>query len=472
MDNRVKVRDGLLRNYASLVGALQRVVDAAIIWGCLAGAVVAYKQQWRDVETAAFSLAVLVFYFVSEVNHLYRSWRGQPVAKELTLTVATWIVTLPFLLSAAFFSKRSEEFSRVVALVWFIGTPVVMGIARMFIRGGLVQLRATGRNSRAAVIVGMTKTAQRLVDQIRDPAEGIRLVGFYDDRIPARRQDIVGTDAPYCGGTDQLVQDVRAGRADYVYIALPLRAETRISDLIERLSDSTATVSVVGDFFVFDMLHAQWTMVGDVPVVGILDSPFHGLGGWVKRLEDLVVGSLILFLIALPMLAISILVRITSRGPVFFVQRRYGLNGEQIPVIKFRTMTVAEDGAVVTQATRNDRRITPLGAFLRRTSLDELPQFLNVLAGHMSIVGPRPHAIAHNEMYRSKIHRYMLRHKVRPGITGWAQVNGWRGETEELYKMEKRLEHDLYYIHNWDLMLDLRIIFLTVFGRKTRSNAF
>jgi putative colanic acid biosysnthesis UDP-glucose lipid carrier transferase len=472
MENRVKVRDGLLRNYATLVGALQRVVDAAIIGACLAGMNALYKQQWRDFETAAFSLAVLVFYFVSEVNHLYRSWRGQPIAKELTLIVATWIATIPFLLFAAFFSKRSDDFSRVVSLGWFVATPIVMCGARLLIRGGLVQLRSSGRNSRSAVIVGMTKTAQRLVDQIRDPSEGIRLVGFYDDRIPARRQEIVGTDAPYCGGTDQLVQDVRAGKADYVYIALPLRAETRISDLIEKLSDSTATVNVVGDFFVFDMLHAQWTMVGDVPVVGILDSPFHGLGGWVKRLEDLVIGSIILLLIATPLLLIAILVRVTSPGPVFFVQRRYGLNGEQIPVIKFRTMTVTEDGDVVTQATRNDRRITPLGAILRRTSLDELPQFLNVLAGHMSIVGPRPHAVAHNEMYRAKIHRYMLRHKVRPGITGWAQVNGWRGETEELYKMEKRLEHDLYYIHNWDLMLDLRIIYLTVFGRKTRSNAF
>jgi putative colanic acid biosynthesis UDP-glucose lipid carrier transferase len=172
------------------------------------------------------------------------------------------------------------------------------------------------------------------------------------------------------------------------------------------------------------------------------------------------------------MMIIAALVKLTTRGPVFFVQRRYGLNGHEIPVIKFRTMTVAEDGATVQQATKNDRRVTRLGAFLRRTSLDELPQFLNVLAGHMSIVGPRPHAVAHNEHYRSRVQRYMLRHKVKPGITGWAQVNGWRGETETLDKMEKRVEHDLYYIHNWDLLLDLRIIFLTVFGRKVRSNAY
>jgi putative colanic acid biosysnthesis UDP-glucose lipid carrier transferase len=472
MDSRLKVRDGLLRNYASVVGALQRLADAAIIGGCLAGMVLLHHQHWRDFETAAFSMAVLVYYFVSEVNHLYRSWRGQPIAKELTLAVTSWIVTVPFLLFAAFVAKRSQEFSRIISTGWFVATPVCLCAGRMLIRAVLVQIRAAGRNSRTAVIVGMTKTAQRLVDQLKDPVEGLRLSGFYDDRIPSRRHDITGSDAPYCGGTEDLIRDVKAGKADYVYIALPLRAESRINDLIERLSDTTATVNVVGDFFVFDMLHAQWTMVGDVPVVGILDSPFHGLGGWVKRLEDLVIGSIILLLIAFPMAVIASLIKLTSPGPVFFVQRRYGLNGEQIPVIKFRTMTVAEDGADVKQATRNDSRITPLGAFLRRTSLDELPQFLNVLAGHMSIVGPRPHAVAHNEMYRGKIRRYMLRHKVKPGITGWAQVNGWRGETEVLYKMEMRLEHDLYYIHNWDLMLDLRIIFLTVFGRKVRSNAF
>jgi putative colanic acid biosysnthesis UDP-glucose lipid carrier transferase len=472
MDSGLKVRDGLLRNYASVVGAVQRLADAAIIGGCLVAMLVLYGHPWRDFETAAFSLAVLAFYFASEVNHLYRSWRGQPVARELTLAVATWIVTVPFLLFAAFAAKRTQEFSRVVSVGWFLLTPVVLCAGRMAIRTVLVQLRAHGRNSRSAVIVGMTKTAQRLVDQLEDPIEGLRLTGFYDDRIPSRRHEITGSDAPYLGGTEDLVRDVKAGKADYVYIALPLRAESRISDLIEKLSDTTATVNVIGDFFVFDMLHAQWTMVGDVPVVGILDSPFHGLGGWVKRLEDLVIGSIILLLISLPMAGIALLVKLTSPGPVFFVQRRYGLNGEEIPVIKFRTMTVTEDGPVVKQATKNDARITPLGAVLRRTSLDELPQFLNVLAGHMSIVGPRPHAVAHNELYRGKIRRYMLRHKVKPGITGWAQVNGWRGETEELYKMEKRLEHDLHYIHNWDLMLDLRIIFMTVFGRKVRSNAF
>lgn len=472
MDHGGKYRGAFFRDSTSITPAMQRINDAGMVGLSLLFMVDVYDQPWREQDTVALCVCLLSFYFVSEVNRLYRSWRGQPIAKELAHAVGTWLATIPVLLLVAFLTKQSHVYSRVVSAGWFFLTPIFMAAGRMLIRAVLFRLRKSGRSVRTGVIVGMTRTAQRLVEQIRDPVQGVRLVGFYDDRIPSRRYEITGVDVEFRGGADQLVQDVRSGSIDYVYIALPLRAESRISDLIERLSDTTATVNIIGDFFVFDMLHAQWTMVGDVPVVGILDSPFRGLGGWVKRLEDLLIGSLILLIIALPMIVIAILVKLSSPGSVFFVQRRYGLNGEQIPVIKFRTMTVSEDGDRVTQATKNDSRITPLGAFLRRTSLDELPQFLNVIAGHMSIVGPRPHAVAHNELYRSKIHRYMLRHKVKPGITGWAQVNGWRGETEALYKMEKRLEHDLYYIHNWDLMLDLRIIFLTVFGRKVRSNAF
>ncbi|OQX69122.1 MAG: undecaprenyl-phosphate glucose phosphotransferase [Sorangiineae bacterium NIC37A_2] len=472
MEQGGKFRGAFFRDSTSIIPAVQRINDAVTVGLSLLFMIEIYGQVWRDQDTVALCVCLLTFYFISEVNRLYRSWGGVPLAREITLAVGTWLATIPVLLLVAFLTKQSQVYSRVVSAGWFVLAPVLMCAGRMIIRGVLYRLRKSGRSVRTGVIVGMTRTAQRLVDQLRDPAQGVRLVGFYDDRIPSRRYEITGVDVEFRGGADQLVSDVRAGSIDYVYIALPLRAESRISDLIERLSDTTATVNVVGDFFVFDMLHAQWTMVGDVPVVGILDSPFRGLGGWVKRLEDLLIGSLILLIIAIPMIVIAILVKLTSPGSVFFVQRRYGLNGEKIPVIKFRTMTVSEDGDKVTQASKNDSRVTPFGAFLRRTSLDELPQFLNVIAGHMSIVGPRPHAVAHNELYRSKIHRYMLRHKVKPGITGWAQVNGWRGETEAIYKMEKRLEHDLYYIHNWDLMLDLRIIFLTIFGKKVRSNAF
>jgi len=265
---------------------------------------------------------------------------------------------------------------------------------------------------------------------------------------------------------------VRSGKIDYVYITLPSGEEKRIAQLVNQLADTTATVCVVPDLFVFDLLHARWSSIGGIPVVNVFESPFYGVDGWMKRVEDLILGLLILTLAIFPMLLIAIGVKLTSHGPVLFRQRRYGLNGEVIEVLKFRTMRVCEDGESVPQATNGDPRITRFGAFLRRRSLDELPQFFNVLQGTMSIVGPRPHAVAHNEQYRHLIHGYMLRHKVKPGITGLAQVNGWRGETDTLEKMRRRVEFDLTYLRNWSLWLDIKIIFLTVLTGFSGKNAY
>jgi putative colanic acid biosynthesis UDP-glucose lipid carrier transferase len=213
----------------------------------------------------------------------------------------------------------------------------------------------------------------------------------------------------------------------------------------------------------YDLLHASWGNVGDLPVVSISETPFYGVDGFVKRMEDVILASGLIMLFAIPMIFIAIGVKLSSRGPLFFRQRRYGLRGDQIEVWKFRTMLVWKDDDSVVQAKKNDPRVTRFGAFLRRTSLDELPQLINVLQGSMSLVGPRPHAVAHNEHYRKQIDRYMLRHKVKPGITGLAQVNGWRGETDTLGKMQKRIEFDLAYIQNWSLWLDLKILFRTMF---------
>jgi len=466
------IKDGFLKTYAPLITMGQRITDAIFIVVGLYALVWGYDQDWRLEDTVASCVAVIAFYLASELNGLYRAWRGDPVVSELTQVVLTWVCVIPVLLFLGFATKQTENFSRVITVGWFLLTPNLLAVWRLAVRFFLQELRRRGRNSRTVAILGMTRAAERLCEHMADPAVGMQVVGFYDDRIESRRHKMSEQYAEFKGGFDELLVHMKDNPVDYVYIALPLRAESRINDLLQRLSDTTASVFVVGDFFVFDLLQAQWSSLGDVPVVAIQHTPFHGLGGWVKRLEDIVLGTLILLLISLPMVVIAILIKLTSPGPVFFVQRRYGLNGKEIPVLKFRTMTVCEDGDTVRQAKKGDSRITPLGAFLRRTSLDELPQFFNVLAGQMSIVGPRPHAVAHNELYRSQIYRYMLRHKVKPGITGWAQVNGWRGETETLDKMEKRLEHDLYYIQNWDLGLDLRIIFLTVFGRKVRSNAY
>jgi putative colanic acid biosynthesis UDP-glucose lipid carrier transferase len=311
--------------------------------------------------------------------------------------------------------------------------------------------------------------AQRIID---DATSGFRIDGYFDDRDPERLHEMPSVLGAPRGRLDELLELAKAGQVDVVYITLPLRAESRISEMVRKLADTTASVYVVADFLVFDLVHAQWSNVQGLPVVSVFESPFYGVNGWLKRVEDVVLGSIIMSIIAIPMAIIALGVKLSSSGPVFFRQRRYGLNGEEIRVLKFRTMTVCEDGPQVKQATKNDQRVTRFGAFLRRTSLDELPQFINVLNGEMSIVGPRPHAVAHNEMYRRMIHGYMLRHKVKPGITGWAQVNGWRGETDTLEKMEQRVVHDLHYIQNWGLLLDLKIIFRTVFGTGTRQNAY
>ena len=259
---------------------------------------------------------------------------------------------------------------------------------------------------------------------------------------------------------------------DIVFIALPIIKEKKIKELINGLSDSTVITYIVPDLFMSELLNTRWGYMGNLPILSIHDRPFTGIDGWLKRFEDLVLGSLILMLIAAPMCVIAIAIKLSSKGPVLFKQHRYGITGDEISVWKFRTMNVCENGDDIKQATKEDERVTRLGKFLRCYSLDELPQFINVLQGPMSIVGPRPHAVAHNELYRKEISGYMLRHAIKPGITGWAQINGWRGETDTLNKMEKRVEHDHWYIKNWSLWLDLRIIYLTTIYGFTSKQAY
>jgi putative colanic acid biosynthesis UDP-glucose lipid carrier transferase len=262
---------------------------------------------------------------------------------------------------------------------------------------------------------------------------------------------------------DELVSKTRAGEIDTIYLTFPLRAEQRTRNVIERLADSTASVYIVPDFFVYQLLHSRWNDILGIPVVSIVENPLYGVHGMIKRTID-VLGAIVgLALLCLPMLVIAVLVKHSSPGPVFFRQKRYGLDGREIKVWKFRTMRVLEDGPTVVQATKDDPRVTKIGQFLRRMSLDEIPQLFNVLTGEMSLVGPRPHANAHNEEYRTQIMGYMLRHKVKPGITGLAQINGWRGETDTLDKMEGRIECDHRYIREWSLLMDLKILFQTLF---------
>ena len=264
------------------------------------------------------------------------------------------------------------------------------------------------------------------------------------------------------GDLTDLVEVAQRGEVDMIMITLPMRAEERIKQLLDQLSDSTVSVYIVPDFFVFELLHSRWTSMGGLPAVSVFENPLFGVDGVMKRIADLVIASIGLLAAAIPMSLIAIGIKATSKGPVFFRQKRYGIDGKEILVWKFRSMRTCDNGPVVKQATKEDPRITRLGGILRKTSLDELPQLFNVIEGSMSLVGPRPHASAHNEQYRKLIRGYMLRHKVKPGITGLAQVNGCRGETETIDKMEARVDWDHRYIRSWSLWLDIKILFRTV----------
>jgi putative colanic acid biosynthesis UDP-glucose lipid carrier transferase len=265
---------------------------------------------------------------------------------------------------------------------------------------------------------------------------------------------------------------VKRYQIELVYLSMPMVSGARLQGLLDALRDTTASVYFVPDMFVTDLIQGRIDSVSGMPVLGVCDSPFSGASGLIKRASDVILSLAILAAIAPLLLVLALCVKLSSPGPVIFKQRRYGLDGDEIVVYKFRSMTVTEDGDAVPQCARHDKRLTALGAFMRRTSLDELPQFINVLQGRMSIVGPRPHAVAHNEMYRKLIKGYKLRHKVKPGITGWAQVNGFRGETETLDKMRSRIEFDLEYLRNWSLALDLWIIARTVKEVLKKDNAY
>lgn len=454
-------KGGLLRPQSNALTLLQRMVDVVII---AVGMLFAMYFRQLKVDTdylLLMCLAALIFMILAEIHWLYRLWGTEKLMGEFMSVIGVWFTAIMFLVMLGFLTKTTSVYSRVAMTIWILTVPVLMVASRLVYRQLQPLYFADGRNTRTLVFFGSCKTAHKMAARISSMSwMGLRVVGVFDDR-PLERIDLGGLS--FEGNMHNLIARAKSGEIDVVYITLPMHAEARIIKLVDQLSDTTASVYVVPDSFVFDLFHARWSSVAGSPVVSVYESPFYGIDGWVKRAEDLILGSLILLLISPFMLLIAIGVKLTTPGSIIFKQNRYGLKGEVVEVWKFRSMTVSDNGDTVRQATKNDARITPFGAFLRRNSLDEFPQFFNVLQGRMSIVGPRPHAVSHNEQYRSIIHGYMLRHKVRPGITGWAQINGWRGETDSLDKMQGRVDCDLAYLRNWSLWLDIKIIWMTIF---------
>jgi len=373
-----------------------------------------------------------------------------------------WAVVLGILLFIGFATKVSADFSRVVITSWVLLTPIIAAAASVILSASLRRVLMSPGNIRSAVFAGcnqMSLSLARKIEESNDVAIDVR--GFFDDRSSERlgyeNEDRI------IGHLSELADYVKKNNIAVIFVALPMRHIRRVMDLFEDLQDTTVSIYYVPDIFVFDLIQARTGEILGTPVVALRDTPFYGFQGIIKRGSDIIFAGLIVIVLSPLFAIVAMLIKFTSPGSVIFKQRRYGLDGEEIVVYKFRTMTVSEDGDDFVQAKKNDERITPIGHFLRRYSLDELPQLFNVLQGRMSLVGPRPHPIALNEQYRKMIKGYMVRHKVRPGITGLAQINGCRGETARVEDMRARIGYDLDYLRNWSPLLDLKIIFLTIF---------
>ncbi len=375
--------------------------------------------------------------------------------------LVSWLTLLAILALCGYATDSFRFFDRQVLFTWGVATPILLYLAAMAGRSWLQRVYAQPSARRAAVVVGAGALGARVEQALRSQhGFGSDFVGYFDDRNGERLTD--ESKGRRLGALSELRDYVLRCGIKEVYITLPMGSQPRIANLLVAMQDTTASLYFVPDVFGISIVQGRLQEIEGVPVVGLLETPFTGANQVIKRMSDIVLSLLILVLISPVLLAVAIGVKLSSPGPVIFRQRRNGLDGHEITVYKFRSMRTAEDGDVIRQATRDDPRITPFGAFIRRTSLDELPQFINVLQGRMSIVGPRPHAVAHNEQYRRMIRAYMVRHKVKPGITGWAQVHGHRGETETVEKMRSRLEYDLEYLRNWSLALDLAIIVRTL----------
>ncbi|QWF70951.1 undecaprenyl-phosphate glucose phosphotransferase [Methylomonas paludis] len=464
---------GLIKPLHSQLQGMKRAIDNVLIFLALLVSLKIYAEPLTHEYMLICLIGIVIFSLFAENQEIYHTWRGAPMFDEALRILWSWLAAVFFIASVLYFFRDDINFQVPVLELWLPLAPLAIILLHTLRRGILSFMRMHGFNISYYAILGGNTLGWRLKTALSAmPWLGYRFVGFFDDRVQAQADRIEIGDDKITGDFKDLLAMAQQGAVDHIYITLPLRAEQRIIQLAQELADSTVSVNIVPDFFIFNLIQSKVSNVQGIPVVSLFDTPFNAMNGATKRIEDLLLCAIILPLIALPMLIIAIAIKLTSPGPVIFRQKRYGIKGERIEVWKFRSMTVCENGENVKQATSNDVRVTPLGSFLRRTSLDELPQFLNVLQGSMSVVGPRPHAIAHNEFYRKQIQGYMMRHKVKPGITGQAQINGCRGETETIEKMEARIHHDLEYIRHWSLWLDLKIVFLTVFKGFTGSQVY
>jgi putative colanic acid biosynthesis UDP-glucose lipid carrier transferase len=429
-------------------------VATASLYGIAAISSVEMQGPYAILALLTFIVTLVVY---REMSFHMSGTHARSVRDFLQRSITAWAIVIACLAVLGFLLQYGDVLSRRIMLTWAIVTPATIATVQYW--GHSYTLRA--RRRRKVVIAGVSDLSRRLAESIENPALGCELMGWFDDR-GAERTGTHVDGSQVLGRLTDLSDFVKHHQIDVIYIALPIRHEERTKRLLDELHDTTASIYFVPDIFVFDLIQSRVDMIQGIPTVALCETPFYGMNGLVKRSMDLLIGSILLILTSPLMLAVAIGVAFTSRGSIIFKQRRYGLDGHEINVFKFRTMTSSDDGSAVKQAERGDSRLTPLGGLLRRLSIDELPQLFNVLGGSMSLVGPRPHAVAHNEQYRRLIKGYMIRHKVQPGITGLAQIRGHRGETRTVEEMQARVESDLEYLRRWSFTMDLKIIALTI----------
>lgn len=465
---------GLLKEYSKAIAMLTRLMDMVMLF---IAALFVYALKFDQLSLSRpYALAIIIGVvftpLVFSFFKIYHSQRGQSFLSH-SIRLAQSICALALLLAGlAFLTKSGDAFSRTWFLSWMSVALVLLLLYRLSILLFLRFMRAQGLNERRVVILGAGKLGVKFAANVQQAMwTGFRILTFIDDEAAQKPTSIQGI--PVLQTPENLGQYLVEQNVDEIWLALPLRAEARVKEILHELRHQMITTRFVLDIFSLDLMNHSITDIAGFPVLNIRSTPMMGVNRLIKAIEDRILAAIILILISPLCLLIALTIKLLYRGPVFFKQERLGWDGRIIKVYKFRTMLEhTETTDFIKQATAQDPRITPFGRLLRSTSLDELPQFFNVLQGRMSIVGPRPHALSHNEYYKDTIHTYMQRHRVKPGITGWAQVNGWRGETDTLDKMEKRVEYDLYYINNWSLWFDLKIIFLTFFRGFIGRNAY
>jgi len=430
------------------------VLEPVVTLSCFALSV-----RWHGEHIARPELILCMLVLVLTFPGVDR-FRSSPLTAGIHI-VSDWAAVLAILLLCAYATDGFMFFSKSTLLWWAVLTPLMQWVSVVAGRHWLQRITERPEFRRRSVVVGAGDNGVRVANALAAQDGCVHeLVGFFEDRSAERVHP--GAAGRVLGRVDDVAEHVKREGIHNVYITLPLTAQPRIIELLSKLQDTTTSVHYAPDVFGINVIQGQLQDINGVPVVSLLESPITGTNHLVKRATDIALALVILVLISPLLLLLALGVKKSSPGPVLFKQRRTGLDGKEILVYKFRSMTTQDNGSVVQQATRGDTRITPFGAFIRKTSLDELPQLFNVLLGSMSLVGPRPHAVAHNEQYRKIVQAYMLRHKVRPGITGWAQVNGYRGETDTVDKMAARVHYDLEYLRNWSFALDLKIIARTV----------